>query len=120
MLNDCIPFERIARRLKHQPTCISSFADICSQIKKIALHIYNRMHKLFSPFFTNLGIKTLKNLIKNQNLVITRPEKGCGTEIINKTDFNSKMETIVNDQTKVKLLGSDQIRINSPLKYNIK
>jgi len=41
-----------------------------------------------------------KNLKINDNIVIQRPDKGGGVVIMNKTDYTSKLKTLINDPTK--------------------
>ena len=45
----------------------------------------------------------LVNLSKNKDIIITKPDKGSGVVILNRTDYIKKMEVIVNDTTKFKV-----------------
>ena len=51
--------------------------------------------------------KVLKRLQKNKDIVITRPDKGNGVVILNKSDYLKMMYSIVNDTTKFQKLSSD-------------
>ena len=48
---------------------------------------------------------TIKSLRSNNNIVITKPDKGSGVVVLNRTDYISKMQSILQDQTKFKMLG---------------
>ena len=49
--------------------------------------------------------KTIVDLRKNQNLVITRPDKGRATVILTRQDYVDKMMAILRDQSKFLSLG---------------
>ena len=51
-------------------------------------------------------IKALRELRENTDFVITRPDKGSGTVLLNKADKISKMMAIVGDKSKLKCLRS--------------
>ena len=48
---------------------------------------------------------TIKSLRSNTNIVITKPDKSAGVVILNKTDYRSKMHSILHDETKFKTPG---------------
>ena len=47
-------------------------------------------------------VKSLKN---DNNLIITKPDKGNGCVLMNKTDYLQKMDAIISDPSKFNLLG---------------
>jgi hypothetical protein len=49
----------------------------------------------------------LKELKEDKSIVITRPDKGKGVVILDKDDYISKMNTILNDTTKFECLSED-------------
>ena len=51
-------------------------------------------------------MKALRELRENKDIVITRPDKGSGTVLLNKADYVSKMMAILGDKSKFKCLGS--------------
>ena len=61
-------------------------------------------HKVFCPFFSKHEINTLRNLSKDRSITICRPDKGTGVVILDKLDYENKMLTILNDQSKFKQL----------------
>ncbi|MEL7079592.1 MAG: reverse transcriptase domain-containing protein [Cyanobacteria bacterium J06582_2] len=69
---------------------------------------YNfKPHKVFSPIFTKSDISVLRNLAKDPNIVICKPDKGHGVVILDKADYIGKMEHILNDRSKFRELLSE-------------
>ena len=50
-------------------------------------------------------LSAIKSLRSNSNIVITKPDKGSGVVILNKTDYVKKMNSILEDETKFLTLG---------------
>ena len=101
-----LPFENIVNNLYQQ----FKFNDetktqITCKVRDIAHNSFN--HRDPSNNFNPTQISTLKNLKKDKNIVITRPDKGNGVVILNKIDYINKTELILNDKTKFKLLKGD-------------
>ena len=48
----------------------------------------------------------IRELTTNSDLVITKPDKGAGTVLLNKSDYVAKMMDILDDRTKFECLGS--------------
>ena len=48
-------------------------------------------------------LDALKNLTRNEDIIVTKPDKGSGVVIMNLSDYISKVETIIHDETKFKL-----------------
>ena len=49
--------------------------------------------------------QAIKSLRRNEEILITKPNKGAGVVILNKNDYNDKMKTILNDTTKFLDIG---------------
>ena len=49
--------------------------------------------------------QAIKSLRTNEEILITKPDKGAGVVILNKNDYNDKMKTILNDTTKFLDIG---------------
>ena len=49
--------------------------------------------------------QAVKALRSNDDILITKPDKGSGVVIMNKTDYIFKMESILHDESKFKVLG---------------
>ena len=53
----------------------------------------------------NIVMFALRELRTSKNIIITRPDKGNGTVLMNKVDYISKMMEILGDKTKFECLG---------------
>ena len=53
-------------------------------------------------------MKTLNDLKRNKDIIITRPDKGRATVVLHKTDYVDKMMTILTDEAKFQKLGPTQ------------
>ena len=51
-------------------------------------------------------LEAVRELRQNRDIVITRPDKGAGTVLLDQSDYNKKMLDILNDKTKFECLGS--------------
>ena len=72
-------------------------------------------YKVFSPIIKKSDFNILKNLSKDDSIVITRPDKGQGVVILNKTDYIAKMNEIISDTSKFK-----KIENIDPLLYTLR
>ena len=55
------------------------------------------------PKNSRLELSALRNLSKNKDLVMLRPDKGNGIDIVSKDDYISKLECHLSDAWKVNL-----------------
>ena len=49
--------------------------------------------------------RAINRLRKNDNIIITKPDKGFGVVLLNKSDYIDKMNKILDDQSKFRRLG---------------
>ena len=49
--------------------------------------------------------RAINSLRKNDDIIITKPDKGSGVVLLNKSDYVDKMNKILDDQSKFKTLG---------------
>ena len=99
-------FESLVSQLdKLQPT---STAD-CSALKAKLVHLAHTVCGVsidsgdMSMYRQHLRVvKTLKS---NQEIIITRPDKGKGVVILNKADYINKMNALLSDTSKFEMLG---------------
>ena len=75
-------------------------------------------HKVSSPIINKSDIHILKNLSKNKNIIICRPDKGRGVVIMDKKDYNNKMMEIINSD-KFKLIKEDPIKLTLKIENKI-
>ena len=78
-------------------------------VSKLLTMPYNYQYRfnpkrIFSPIFKQKDVAILKKLGQNKNIKILRPDKGKGVVILNSTDYYSKLEDILSDSTKFKII----------------
>ena len=56
--------------------------------------------KNWLPFINKGDIESLRKLGNNRDLIVTKPDKGNGVVIMNRSDYDQKMLHILNDTTK--------------------
>ena len=71
------------------------------------LRDYNAPQSVFTPE----EFKILKNLKNDNSIFVMKPDKGNGVVILNRYDYYSKMETILDDTSKFKLLEQDPVQM---------
>ena len=96
---DCVNFDNFKRELK----------TLCSK------YFYNfKPNKIFSAVVTKQDISLLKNFSTNKSIVVTRPDKGRGVVIVNKSDYINSMTSLISNPSKF-------IEITDPIhKYSLK
>ena len=100
-------FEVLAGQLKHQtPRSADEVSKLKTKLADLALGYSSTPIENFNirrDFF-----KILRSLKELDDIVITRPDKGAGTVILDKKDYLSKMKEILNDNSKFRFLGPVQ------------
>ena len=64
-------------------------------------------HSNFIHNMTKDELNALKNLPKDQSIIITKPDKGNGVVLLNKTDYINKVLHILNDTSKFEPILDD-------------
>ena len=104
-LNFCrflTPFEKFYNHLKREPFSDRSgfFPDsIKSKLRDIALSGF-RSYSRPSFLYSREDINTLNDLRDDNTIVIMKPDKGNGVVILDKDDYNQKIDTILADTSK--------------------
>ena len=93
------PFELFRRKLNQR----SGFcpASVKAKLKDNAYFGY-RSYCRPDFLFSKEEIKSLDDLRKDENIVIVKPDKGNGVVILDRNDYNTKMEDILKDTFQVK------------------
>ena len=98
-------FELLLRDLKrHGPTLTVENEDrLKCQLKNISYnYIYSYDFSKQKYIFSKEEWEALKDLRKDDSIVITKPDKGNGVVIVNKQDYLTKMKQLISDETKFK------------------
>ena len=83
-----------------------NFDRIIQSIKSVCFTTFYKFksNNVFSPIFTKADFILLKSLGRDRNIVVCPPDKGRGVVILDRSDYVSKMETILKDSTKFERL----------------
>ena len=65
-------------------------------------------------------LKALKELSKDENIVILKPDKGNGVVILNKQDYINKVKIILNDSSKFEITNITAIKLVHKLETKIR
>ena len=117
-LNFCLPpktvckeqlfaeFESLWAQLQHHKACsIVTRNALKARLTDLA-HSYSNSHIEKHEFLMQDDCyQTIKKLCRNEKILITRPDKGSGVVILNKSDYVTKMGNILNDASKFECLG---------------
>ena len=103
-----LPFEIFFNNIRNLPSHVN--------IQKAQLTIQNIAQKAFSsfktnnwfPFFKKDDFLILKKLSQKKDIIICRPDKGKGVVLLNRNDYNQKMNEILSDSSKFSKVGSPQ------------
>jgi hypothetical protein len=61
--------------------------------------------------FSKDDLKTFDDLKNDKNIVIVKPDKGNGVVILDRGNYNQKMENILCDTTKFERLDADPVKL---------
>ena len=89
--------ESIFSRLLKLQLC-NDVVNFRTQMQVLAQKTYNNLKTGWAPFFSRKDLDILKSLSKREGLVISKPDKGKGTVILNKKDYIEKVERILGDE----------------------
>ena len=64
--------------------------------------------------FGKVHYEAIHTLKKDESIVITRPDKGSGTVVMNREDYLGRMEVILQDESKFEQLGSVNTNDRTP------
>ena len=113
-LNYCqvpTPFENLAFKLKREPLSDAvnfDFNYIKTRLKAMAYSSYYSYSPESLPLnISKVELLALKNLSRNKEIVVLHPDKGNRVVILNRTDYVSKIESLLEDATKSRPLDTD-------------
>ena len=86
----------------------NAWKTLCNRISVVAHDSFRESKKFFSSDTAcKRYLDVLKPLKEDKNIHITKPDKGRGVVILNKTDYVTKMLTILADSSKFMVLNVD-------------
>ena len=105
-----LSFERLHKTLStFLPYNVNNNVNLKSCLHNLSMKLfYNfKPYKVFSPFFSKHDFKILRDLSKDDSIIICKPDKGRGVVIVDREVYINKMESLLNDPTKFKLIDND-------------
>ena len=113
-LNYChilTPIKNLALKLKRQPLSDDYNFEldyIKTRLKAMAYSCYYSYTPESLPLnISKVELLALKNLSRNKETVVLRPDKANGVVILNRADYVSKIESLLEDATKFRPLDTD-------------
>ena len=94
-----------AQLVHHKPRSEEQLAALKARLSDLAHANCGSPIDLGDFLMTKECFQAIKSLRTNEEILITKPDKGAGVVILNKNDYNDKMKTILNDTTKFLDLG---------------
>ena len=89
----------------HKPQYEEQLAALKARLSDLAHTYCGSPIDLGDFLMTKECFQAIKSLWTNEEILITKPDKGAGIVILNKNDYNDKMKTILNDTTQFLDLG---------------
>ena len=99
-------FEMFYRKLvQFSPQSMDAAVQCRSSLETIAHEYANKDSDTRAFSLDREHLKALKELRRNEDIVISRPDKGRATVVLNRSDYVLKMKVILQDTSKFKELG---------------
>ena len=118
-----LPFEKLAFNLSNcsfYNKTIERENNCNSELKNIAKTSFNNLNKYKLPSnISSKQFKILKNLSRNKDIVIMKPDKGNGVVILDRIAYRDKMKDILNDDSKFQVVNSDITKLVHKLEGKI-
>ena len=101
-----LAFEKLVFSVKDKCSSDTGFKEFLRETKNLALRYFHsfKPYKVFSTIVTREDLNLLRNLSKNKELIICKPDKGNGVVLLDRKDYVDSMMNILNDQTKFRLI----------------
>ena len=102
-------FEKLIQILRHiniRHSLGKSWDNLVEGISAIAYMSYHQFNEFKQSFpkLPQTQYEALKTLKSDKTIVITRPDKGKGTVILDRTEYVQKVEAILKDKSKFRLI----------------
>ena len=88
-------FEKLVNNVRNN-NC-TNYSEFVSRIRELSMrYFYNfKPYKIFSAIINRDDISKLRRLSENEDVVISRPDKGKAVVIVNKTDYLTSMSCLL-------------------------
>ena len=105
-----LPIESLVSRLKFLKLNNDvNFSEFLNKLHAIShKYFYNfNSYKVFSAVFTKKDVSDIRNLSRNNEIIVCKPDKGRAVVILNKSDYITSMTKIISDVTKFIKIDTD-------------
>ena len=91
-----VPLEKLCYVFTKEK-CASKFQDFVRTLKFSTYGVLKDFNprKVFSPIFTEIDLKLLSEFSRSENIIVSRPNRGRGVVITNKTNYIDSMLRIL-------------------------
>ena len=115
-----ISFEKIAFHLKSF-TDDKNFSDFSQKLKFIAQKYFSKfkIYKSFSPVISKDDIQQLKEFSNNQEVIVCKPDKGKAVVVLNRSDYDNSMQSLISNRSKFEILDSDSFTYTQKIETKI-
>ena len=100
-----LQFEKFLQQLNKYKGSNDNFEELSNKTKFLAQEGYRYKSQKHNDY--NLNLKVLDDLKKDNNVHVTKPDKGKGIVLLNKLDYLNKTKEILDDNTKFVKLNGD-------------
>ena len=101
-----VEFESLWAQLQHHKACsIDTRNALKVRLTDLAHSYSDSQFEKHDFMMQNECYQAIKSLRRNEKILITRPDKGSGVVILNKSDYVTNMRNILNDASKFECLG---------------
>lgn len=105
-----LPFEKLFKSLFYEP-CRGSGHYFKQLLHSVAYKSYFERHTPNYPFFKRSDLNILRALSRNDNLIISRPDKCKGVVLLNRPQYLDKMNLILSDNTKFEQIDIPKFKL---------
>ena len=103
-----LPFEKLCSMLKNCKIYKYNWNHVWHNISSLARNSFNQYcHQINNPDNQSDIGAVLQSLKDDDSIVISRPDKGKGVVILDKVDYDSKLDQIISDRSKFRRINGD-------------
>ena len=116
-----VPIENFASSIEDKFRTSPNFNLCMKSLQSISnKYFYGfKSYKIFSSVFDKNDINKIRSLASNKNIIVSKPDKGKGVVIINKSDYMCSMDKIVSNDSKFLKVSENLSKFNLKIEDKI-
>lgn len=99
--------------IKHIPNSTEKFSATKAKLLELTNEYSSLLVERDFLAWQGIHFHTIKSLKSRNDVYLTKPDKGAGVVTLNKQDYLDKMNDILNDSTKFRMIGPADTRDNT-------